>query len=343
MDPVTQGTLGAAAVLATSAHRAPFAWSAAALMGAIGGLAPDLDVFIRSASDPLLNIEYHRHFTHSLAFVPIGGALASLPWMLFERFRKHAAWTIGLTTLGYATHGVLDSFTTYGTLLLWPFSDYRVSWHIISVIDPLFTLPLLALVLISARRQSRKAMLGGCIYAAAYLLFGLSQQVRASQAQAQLAERRGHTPERAVVLPSFANNVTWRGLYESGSNTYIDKIRVTWTGRTCVSSGATVPRVPPMDYDTLSPPVARGERLLRWFASGWIGYAPDDTTVLGDLRYSFRTPDADPIWGIRRVPPDVPPTAASGIEWVNRTSSRRITWASVRELLFENGPDAQCW
>ena len=248
-------------------------------MGAIGGLAPDLDVFIRSASDPLLNIEYHRHFTHSLAFVPIGGALASLPWMLFERFRKHAAWTIGLTTLGYATHGVLDSFTTYGTLLLWPFSDYRVSWHIISVIDPLFTLPLLALVLISARRQSRKAMLGGCIYAAAYLLFGLSQQVRASQAQAQLAERRGHTPERAVVLPSFANNVTWRGLYESGSNTYIDKIRVTWTGRTCVSSGATVPRVPPMDYDTLSPPVARGERLLRWFASGWIGCWLDDTAM----------------------------------------------------------------
>lgn len=342
MDPVTQGTLGAAAALALVARRAPFRWSVTACMGALGGMAPDLDVLIRSADDPLLNILYHRHFTHSLLFIPIGGAVATLPWLALARYRQHAWWAFAATTGGLATHGLLDAFTTYGTLLFWPFSHHRVSWHVISVIDPLFTFPLLLAVGITIRRRAYRAVIAGCAYGAFYLLLCLAQQQRAVQAQASIAERRGHAVERAVVLPSFANNVTWRSLYESDGMTYVDKVRVTWTGRTCVTSGATVPVVPAPDLARLAPTVARGERLLRWFASGWVAYAPEDPTVLGDLRYSFRTTEVAPIWGIRRVPAEASPEAATGIDWVNRTSSRSIGWNMVRDLLFEDGPNAWC-
>ena len=38
-------------------------------------------------------------------------------------------------TAGYATHAVLDACTTYGTMLLWPFSDARFAWNTISIID----------------------------------------------------------------------------------------------------------------------------------------------------------------------------------------------------------------
>ena len=38
----------------------------ASFCGFIGGIAPDIDILIQSDSNPLLFIEYHRHFTHSL-------------------------------------------------------------------------------------------------------------------------------------------------------------------------------------------------------------------------------------------------------------------------------------
>jgi len=33
--------------------------------------APDLDIFIRNADDPLVSFRWHRHFTHSLIFAPV--------------------------------------------------------------------------------------------------------------------------------------------------------------------------------------------------------------------------------------------------------------------------------
>ena len=84
MDPFTHALLGASVAQFAFGRRLPRrAW----LIGAGAGLVPDLDFFIRSASDPLLNIELHRQFTHALAFIPVGGALSGLPWMLRRRAR----------------------------------------------------------------------------------------------------------------------------------------------------------------------------------------------------------------------------------------------------------------
>ena len=82
MDPVTQSALGAS--LAQTQSNSNKVW-AAAILGCIGGLAPDLDVLISSSEDPLLFLEYHRQFTHSLIFIPFGSLLVSLfCWKLFK-------------------------------------------------------------------------------------------------------------------------------------------------------------------------------------------------------------------------------------------------------------------
>ena len=83
MDPVTQGTLGAILPQAL-ANKRTAVW--ATLCGLMGGLAPDLDVLIRSEHDPLLFLEYHRQFTHSLIFIPVGGSLVGLLLYLFSTF-----------------------------------------------------------------------------------------------------------------------------------------------------------------------------------------------------------------------------------------------------------------
>ena len=61
MDPLSQGVLGAALPQATAA-RGRYAGSAGVL-GFLAGMAADLDVLIRSSTDPLLFLEYHRQFT----------------------------------------------------------------------------------------------------------------------------------------------------------------------------------------------------------------------------------------------------------------------------------------
>lgn len=75
MDPLTQGMLGAALTLSVSKREH---LRAAAVLGGLSGMAPDLDVLIRSSQDPLLFLEYHRQFTHSLLFIPFGSLLCAL-------------------------------------------------------------------------------------------------------------------------------------------------------------------------------------------------------------------------------------------------------------------------
>ena len=57
MDPVSQGVVGAA-FAQTAARRGQLA--TVAWYGALGGMAPDLDVLFQSPTDPLLFLEFHR-------------------------------------------------------------------------------------------------------------------------------------------------------------------------------------------------------------------------------------------------------------------------------------------
>jgi inner membrane protein len=291
----------------------------------------------------LLAIEYHRHFTHSLAFIPLGGLLTALPLFALPKLRPLFRWVLASTTLGYATHAVLDACTTYGTLLFWPFSDFRVALHIVSIVDPVFTLPLLASVIWAASKKRVTIARAGLAFSLLYLCFGVVQRERASAVQRSLAEHRGHAIERGVVLPSFLNNVTWRSLYVARGRTYVDKIRVPWFGRGCASEGASAALVPAPDLASLHPVVARGERLIRWFSDGWVAPDPDDPSVLGDLRYSFSPQEVTPIWGIRPLPVGAVPSARTGIEWVNNNARRNLGWAALGRLIFDDDERAVCF
>ena len=95
MDPVSQGVLGATAALFISKKTDT---KRAAVVGALGGMAPDLDILFRSSQDPMMALELHRQFTHSLAFIPFGGAIVALfLWMLFYRRQTYREiWFLSL-------------------------------------------------------------------------------------------------------------------------------------------------------------------------------------------------------------------------------------------------------
>lgn len=291
MDPVTQAVLGAAVAQAVVGERlGRKAW----WLGALGGMAPDLDVLIRSASDPLVALEYHRHFTHSLAFIPVGGLLVALPFLALarERPREHKRLIVAATTLGWATHGLLDAFTSYGTLLWWPFSRARVSWDWISVIDPIYTLILALGVAIAAKTIKRKPASIALIVSSLYLGLCGYQHERALAAQAKIAELRSHTIVRGSAQPLLFTNLLWRSIYESeDGHIHVDALGLPWWAKIDHHGGGARPKATaPAD-----PVSQRGKdlALFSWFADGWIYRAPEleapdsNLEVYCGARYSY--------------------------------------------------------
>ena len=185
MDPVSQGTVGAAFAQST-ANKNNFI--KISLIGFLAGLAPDLDILIRSDNDPILFLEYHRQFSHSLFFIPFGALIISL--LIFPLVKKFISLKkVYLASfLGYATHGLLDACTSYGTLLFWPFSNERITWNTISIVDPLFTIPALILTgiaIVTRKRIFSFFTIGWIVF---YLSLGFIQYERALSAAIKLAE-----------------------------------------------------------------------------------------------------------------------------------------------------------
>lgn len=326
MDPVTHALLGGTVARVTLAR--PLG-HAAWLPGVVGALLPDADAAIRSTSDPLLYAEFHRHFTHSLAFIPIGGAVAALPWLLRRATRPPWKAYLAATTIGYATHGLLDASTTWGTTLLWPFSDVRVGWNWISIIDPLFTMMLLAGAAVAIWQRSRVPAIIALTLGAVYLALGAVQHHRALNAQQQLAGARGHAPVQRDVFPGFGNNVLWRSLYRHGDRLYMDRIRVPPLGASSWSPGTSVDALEEMPIEAAVNAV-RSRDLQRFahFTNNWMARAPDDPGLIGDARYSMSSREFVPVWGIRFGDGAGAPHAA----WIDRSAQRRV---DPRQMLRE--------
>ena len=297
MDPVTQGALGAAL---SQARSTPERIRACAFLGCLAGMAPDLDIFIRSPTDPLLFLEYHRQFTHALIFIPVGAAICGAILHWFVRRRLSFKETYLACFLGYATHGVLDACTSYGTQLFWPFTDWRIAWNNVSVIDPLFSLPLLALVIAAFVRRRSAYAVAGMVWAIAYLLIGLVQHERALGAAAELIAKRGHAHVRLEAKPGFANLVLWKIIYEYDGRYYVDSVRVAAT--TSVCEGGSIAKLdvrrelPWLDPDSRQ---ARDIERFRWFSDDFLALDRNDPSRVIDIRYSMIPNEIDPLWGIQ--------------------------------------------
>ena len=302
MDPLTQGALGAALPQAT---RRKARVGIAGAFGFVAGMAADLDVFIRSETDPLLFLEYHRQFTHSLIFIPVGGMICALAlyWALGRRRGLSFAQSYVFCTLGYATHALIDTCTSYGTMLLWPFSNERFSWSVVSVVDPLFTLPVLVLVILAGLR--RKPMLArvALAWVGLYLTVGALQHQAALNMGAEIAASREHEPVRIEVKPSFGNILVWKVIYETPDRFYVDAVRAGIAPR--VFSGASVRKLDlGRDLPWLDPASqqARDIERFRWFSQGFVARDPEYPNRVIDIRYSQIPNTVNALWSIEVEP-----------------------------------------
>lgn len=305
MDLFTQGLLGAGlAQTHARTHEARLATG----IGFFAGLIADADILIQSSDDPLLTVEFHRHFTHSIFFIPFGAAVAAALLWLFIRKRITFPRLYLFCLLGYSLSGVLDALTSYGTHLLWPLSETRIAFNIISVVDPVFTLILLITVGYTFRRRTARVAGIGLFIATLYLLAGWAQQQRAESAILALAQSRGHHVERLLVKPTIGNLLLWRSVYENDSRLHVDAIRAGLLSEPHIYRGESIEKfvrekhLPQLPEDSV---LAGDITRFTTFSDGLVALQPgqpEQPDLLVDIRYSSLPTSTAPLWAIEIDP-----------------------------------------
>jgi inner membrane protein len=300
MDPLSHAAFGAASAQWGGGGRR---LAAASGLGAAAALLPDVDVLLRSSGDPLLFLELHRQFTHSLAVAPAGALLCaallhrfvSAPWRLWRSYL--------LCLLGYGSHLLLDACTAWGTGLYWPFSSRRVHWDNVAYIDPVLTVPAALLAAWAIWRRRRSYAAAAAIWVLGYLALGVLQHERAAAAAERIAASRGHRPERLAVLPALGSDVLWKTIYEHGGRYYVDAVRAGLTVHGY--AGGSVPRlVAGRDFPWLEPGMRQARDLARFarVADGYVAVDPAHPDRVVDLRYSMVPNEISGFWALQLDP-----------------------------------------
>lgn len=221
MDSITQAALGATIAQAGFSKRLG---RRALLFGALAGTLPDLDVVVRVAGEWAV-VEHHRGMTHALPVLALAApllALAGRRWFspggpTAPAGASYGAW-LALSAAVLLTHPLLDLFTSYGTQLWWPLTDRRFAVDAVSIIDPVITLPMLAVV---ARgllgRRGRRLAVGVLCFSMLYIGYGHTQSRRAETIAAAALARQGFETVELRALPTPANLVVWRVVARDGS------------------------------------------------------------------------------------------------------------------------------
>lgn len=313
------------------------------LAGAAAGVLPDADIFIRSETDPMLAIEFHRHFTHSFFMQPLLAlSVTVLLWAIlrpFARLRVPVGALYPAALVGGLTHVICDAWTSYGTRIWWPFSDARVAWDLTSVIDPLFTLPVLLLTVIGLALGGKRARLRWLPWGwvALYLMLAVVQQQRARSAVEDWLACENRDPTRITVKPSFGNIIVWRAILDEGDRFQALALRPGLRGVGLIV-GEQAAR---LEHDPRFPGLPNGSiqasdlERFRHFSDNWLGLVIGDygQLVVADMRYAMAPQRMSPLWGIGIDPGQ----ADTHVDWVTFRELRSSGWGKLVGLIRGRG------
>ena len=228
MDSITQIVLGAACGEIALGKKIG---NKAILFGAIGGTIPDLDVLIGKLfyTNEIDSLAFHRGIMHSIPFAIVGALIFGfLSYKVYDYGYLRRGTTslkdwIWLFFLSILTHPILDSFTPYGTQLFLPFSDYRVAFNNIAVVDPLYTLPLLLCVSITMffnrKNSKRKTWTKAGLYlSSAYMIFTIGNKLYVDHFFKTSFNQAKINYSRFSAQPTILNNFLWYAVAETDKN-----------------------------------------------------------------------------------------------------------------------------
>ncbi|KXK39664.1 MAG: metal-dependent hydrolase [Saprospiraceae bacterium] len=152
-------------------------------------------------------------------------------YIIFKRYFRssyttpeaHLTGWIWMFALALVTHPILDSFTTYGTQILLPFTDMRVAFNNIAVVDFFYTIPFLICVWIASRfdknniRRSQWNYAGLAI-SSLYMLLTIYNKIQVDHIFESSLDEAGVRYERYMTSPSLMTNILWSGVAETDTS-----------------------------------------------------------------------------------------------------------------------------
>lgn len=224
----------------------------------------------------------------SLLFIVI---FAGWIYILYKRYFRNGYETpvaslrgwIWLFLLALITHPILDCFTTYGTQIFLPFSNMRVAFNNISVVDPAYTLPFLVCLLSAAsfKRSNPSRRFwnnAGLLLSSVYMVFTIVNKTRVNTIFENSLAMADVQYKRFITVPTIMNNILWYGIAETkdsyvyGMYSFFDtdkKFQLHTKEKDYLSLG-----------DTLNSD--KTLHILQWFSDGYF-----DITKVSDMDYEY--------------------------------------------------------
>jgi inner membrane protein len=224
MDSITHIALGA---IIGEAYAGKEVGKRMMIIGALAQSVPDIDFVASFWLSPVDNLLAHRGFAHSFLF----GALLSvlLGFALVQWGRPTPLTTrrwILFFGLEIAVHLFLDSLNNYGVGWFEPFSHIRVSFDVIFVADPFYSVWLgiggIALLILHSKAPARRYWVTlSLAVSTLYLAYAFyNKSVIERDVKAALFNRR--LPySRVLTTPAPFNNWLWYYAAEADSGYYI--------------------------------------------------------------------------------------------------------------------------
>jgi inner membrane protein len=210
VDTLTHALSGALFARATAPKDAPprsLARRVAA--GFFACAAPDLD-FVVAFVGPVEYLQNHRGVTHSLVLLPLWAFVYS--WVLAKILREPRGWRAlyGVTALGLALHIAGDVITSYGTMILAPFSDWRAQIGTTFIIDLWFSGIIVGGLIASAiLYRSRWPSVAASAVLVAYVGFQYPQKEKAIEFGGRHARALGLGGAAVNVQPRPVSPFNW--------------------------------------------------------------------------------------------------------------------------------------
>lgn len=217
MDTVTTGLAGTLIAQAGFRQRMGSVATVALTVSAVAG---DADGLAR-LRDTAFYLSHHRGITHSF----FGGAILALVLAaLFYRFSayKHYWRLAGLCYLGVLVHIVTDLLTSYGTRIFLPFSDQRIAWDTLFIIDVFVSGIIIVGILLSYlfKPQSIRIARAALVLATGYvLLAAATHQIALARLSGRVA-REGLHATKLAAFPMPFGPLRWSGVVATEEATY---------------------------------------------------------------------------------------------------------------------------
>ena len=226
MDSLTQATLGAAIGELFLGKKMG---KKGALVGAAVATIPDLDVVLYLFYDQLDMLSIHRGFSHSILFSFSGALLVAYALSRMKLAKEISFKRLYLFSwAALVTHILLDVFTAYGTQIYAPFSDERIGFDSINVIDPLYTAPLMfgllcSLFFVKNDKYRKYGNIGGLMVSTIYLLSTLVIKQRVeNQFYAELKKNKIEY-NALMTMPVGVAGINWYGVIKTEKEVLLRK------------------------------------------------------------------------------------------------------------------------